>query len=87
MDSTAPLTKPLPRFAPLALRALTTAVERLPANRHCLAAVDLLLTTLEQSGGAARVLDVLAPGHLVRIEVQLQVTRCSSESRRRWPAW
>ncbi len=77
MDSTAPLTKPLPRFAPLALRALTTAVERLPANRHCLAAVDLLLTTLEQSGGAARVLDVLAPGHLVRIEVQLQALQSS----------
>jgi energy-coupling factor transporter ATP-binding protein EcfA2 len=77
LDSTAPLTKPLPRFAPLALRALSTAVEQLPANRHCLSAVDLLVSALAQSGGAARVLDVLAPGHLVRIEALLQAQQSS----------
>ena len=77
MDSTTPLTKPLPRFAPLALQALGTSVERLPANRHCLSAVDLVLACLGQSAGAARVLDVLAPGHLLRIETQLQALQGS----------
>jgi hypothetical protein len=77
LDSTTPLTKPLPRFAPLALQALGTAVERLPANRHCLSAVDLVLACLGQSAGAARVLDVLAPGHLLRVETQLQALQSS----------
>ncbi len=75
VDSSAPLTQPLPRLAPLALRAFQVAIERLPANRHCLSAVDLLLGALEQDGGAARVIDILAPGHLARIEAQLQVVQ------------
>jgi len=73
--STAPLTRELPRLAPAALDAIGLAAGSLPPQRGRVNAVDLVLAVLGQDRAGARVVDVLAPGHLARIEDRLRAVQ------------
>ncbi|MCB0215872.1 MAG: AAA family ATPase [Chloroflexi bacterium] len=70
-----PLTRKLPRFAPAALRALARATDHMPAARRRLSALDVAVALLEDDNAGTRVLDVLAPGHIPRIEAWLEQAR------------
>ena len=59
-----PLTRPLPRFTPPVLAAITRAAGALPPGRSRLAAADLVLAILEADSAGARMVDVLAPGRI-----------------------
>ncbi len=73
--TTSPLTRELPRLTPSAVDALVRAVAALPAGRSTLHAADIVLAVLGLDQAGARVVDVLAPGHLTRVEVQVDYGR------------
>jgi hypothetical protein len=73
--TTSPLTRELPRLAPAALEAIDRAAGSLPPNRGRLNAVDLVLAVLAADQAGARVVDVLAPGHMARIEDRLRAVQ------------
>ncbi len=70
-----PLTQALPRFAPLATAVLARAADDLPAARRRLNALDVSLALLRSDCAGTRVLDVLAPGHVMRIQAWLEHAR------------
>jgi hypothetical protein len=72
-----PLTQELPRFAPAAIEICIRAADDLPANRQRLNALDLALALLRVDCAGTRVLDVLTPGHIPRLEAWLEHARSS----------
>ena len=74
-DKETPLARPLPRLTGDAVVAIIRAAQQLPPGRTHLGAVDIVLSLLGLDGPAARMVDVLAPGRLADIELDLRASQ------------